>query len=108
MEEFRKSKPATAADKYFGKIREVNLYATKKSKSLQFKLGIRPFFKKTFLSVEYFIRGARLQSSSKKYAKKKPGPAEASGIVKEGDVILEVTKLGFLNSIGSYLTHSHT
>ena len=92
MEEFESSK-ATAADKYFGKIREVNLYATKRKKSLQFKLGIRTYFQNTFLSVEYFTRGTRLQKSSPRYAKKKLGPAEASGIVKEGDVILEVTKL---------------
>ena len=91
MEEFTKSPSATAEDKYFGDVRTANLYASKLYKSLNIKFGMRQYFDKTFLSIDNFTRGGKEYSKdSKKFAKKKPGPAESSGIIKEGDVILEV------------------
>ena len=92
MEEFTQSPAATAEDKYFGDVRTANVYASKQDGSLHMNFGIREYFDKTFISIENFTRGKGLTKSgnSKKFAKKKPGPAEASGILKEGDVILEV------------------
>lgn len=97
MEEFTEGPAATAKDKYFGNVRTANLFASNKYKSLNIKFGMRQYFEKTFLSIDNFTRGAkeytRRSKSDKRFTKQKPGPAEASGILKEGDVILEVVPI---------------
>lgn len=93
MNEFT-SGSASASDKYFGgNVRSTVLYPEPKRNLIHMNLGSFTFEDKTFLTVKCFTRGNRVTKEDKRYKKKKIGPAEKSGKIAEGDILLEISNI---------------